>query len=190
MNLQAWRLLLFLALLPLLPGCAISTKVSAIGLRAQSARLDIAPGKSTYTASLQESKYVSEGFSVDTFPIPYVSLVKGPKTRLLQSVEIQPSAIAWKERTGSRTQGQIDITVGHATYPFEADGRALRLVSAPSSTTAPDVIFLERKYRRWYGYPAQVLLPVAMAADFVTGTVFVLVVAPTYHLARAVSPGP
>lgn len=144
----------------LLSGCAVtSTVVSSIGARSLTGKVVESPQAEEVEVTLVDSARVMPGMAVAHFAaIPYSSLSPEPDGLPAGRIVIKPAEVEWS----SATQGAI--TLMHAGVPslFEV---------SRSQFQGQSFIAVERRYREWYGYPAQGLLLVTLPLDLMIDVV-------------------
>jgi hypothetical protein len=152
MNKKYRFLLLVTALLMLLSGCmAASTAVSGIGARAIYGETDY--NRSTKAVEIQLSD-AEVAMATEVPLLPYRSLTTYGKQEPVDVITLKYDDIQWADYSDGVPKGKVKIVVKGTEKEFE-----VRLKNYNTS------LFLEHRYRRWYGYPAQGLLIVAVPID-------------------------
>ena len=88
------------------------------------------------------------------------------------NVSLNVEDVKWLKAESSERTGEVEVMLNGERTRFE--------VRESSTPGKPEKVILERRYRRWYGYPAQLLLVVSLPVDavitvVVTGAVIVFV---------------
>jgi len=186
MTFEAVRRVLRLSLLVLLSislgGCFItSTYVSSIGARAVHGASDVTERENEVSVDLKDTT-VDVAMKYGGLAIPYVSLAHSPDGDLAGTVTLKREDILWKAATGVERSGEITVALNETPTSFKA-----RQLSDPAKQS--DTLLLERRYRRWYGYPAQLLLVVSVPVDLAADVIMlgaVIVALPFWGIALAV----
>ena len=179
------RIVFLLPVASSLGGCFISsTYVSSIGARAIHGESEVTERDKEISVDLKDTK-VDVAMKYGGPAIPYVSLARNPGGNPAGKVTLNREDILWKVAQGAERTGEITVVLNEAPTSFEA-----RQVSDP--TKQSDTLLLERRYRRWYGYPAQLLLVVSVPIDLVTDVILlgaVIVALPFWGISLAVQSG-
>lgn len=145
-------LLLLTAMLPLLNGCmAASTAVSGIGARAIYGETDYNPSTETVSIKLKDAALIR---GTDLPILPYRSLVLDAKNEMVGVITLNYKDIVWTGYSDGMQTGKVKSIVKDKEMDFD-----VRLRNHNTS------LFLQHRYREWYGYPAQGLLIATIPID-------------------------
>ncbi len=144
--------MLMTALLTVLNGCmAASTAVSGIGARAIYGETDYNRSTKAVKIQLNDAERV---MTTEVPLLPYRSLAMYGKQEPIDVITLNYDDIHWTDYGDGVPKGKVKIIVKGTEKEFE-----VRLKNY--NTT----IFLEHRYRQWYGYPAQGLLVATLPID-------------------------
>ncbi|TGU72855.1 hypothetical protein E4633_11245 [Geomonas terrae] len=133
------------ALLTVLTGCmAASTAVSGIGARALYGGTDYNPSAETVSIKLRDAALIT-GTAAPI--LPYRSLVIDGKNEIVEVITLNYNDIVWTGYSDGMQTGKVKCIAKGKETDFD-----VRLKNHNTS------LYLEHRYRQWYGYPAQGLL--------------------------------
>ena len=157
-----FRVLTLLLVVNSLEGCIATSYVLTIGGRETYGEKVVADPEKEIPVEMKDAPLeVQPGHGM-------VYIGHASKGTSLGTVTLNPDDIKWADgqkisyRTGEARDGEVELVVGGAATLFEVRRREM---DRPPDFQRRDTIYLEHRYRRWYGYPAQVLLVVAVPAD-------------------------
>ncbi len=162
---NAYRLIIVCVAIAVLSGCGItSVRVSSIGARGKWGTQEI-KSHDNVMIEIYDSEYVKDKKTEFEVYVPYRDLKPIDNGVRVGTISVNISDIKIYKTIGRKSHGTFSSELNGEPIIFET------IIFNKDKYTS--TLFLERRYRRWYGYPAQVLMLVAVPTDLVVGTAWV-----------------